>query len=155
MPSSAASHSNSFLLQHATAEQLSDFMAELNTMAAVSGHRNIVRLIGASPSPPRQCIVMELCRGTLFDVLHGAGGGSGGGVGLSLRVAWAQDVARAIAFLHGRRPAIIHRDVKRWGGRSRSSRVVACQATPPTPRLLQPELPHRLGRRHQTDGLWE
>lgn len=95
---------------HTTPEQLGDFLDELATMASVSGHPNIVRLIGANPSPPRQCIVMELCRGTVFDVLHGGGGG---GVSLSLRVSWALDVARALAMLHARRPAIIHRDIKR------------------------------------------
>ena len=96
---------------HATPEQLDDFMAELTTMSTVSGHRNIVRLIGASPSPPRQCIVMELCRCSLFDVLHSGGGG---GASVSLRVSWALDVAKAIAFLHSLRPAVIHRDIKRW-----------------------------------------
>jgi hypothetical protein len=95
----------------ATSAQQEDFMAELNTMAAVSGHRNIVRLIGASPTPPRQCIVMELCRCSLHDVLQGGGGGSS--VPLVLRAAWALDVARALAFLHARRPAVIHRDIKR------------------------------------------
>jgi serine/threonine protein kinase len=97
----------------ATPAQLDDFMAELHTMASVSGHRNIVKLVGASPSPPRQCIVMELCRCSLYDVLQGPSSVAASKVPIPLRIVWALDVAQALAYLHARRPAIIHRDIKR------------------------------------------
>jgi len=112
--------------------QLAAFMGELHTLAALR-HEGVVRLLAACTRPPRQCFVMELCGPSLFDVLHrrvaprgapadegggGAGGGAGAGAGApsapgaALRLSWAAQVARALAYLHALRPAVIHRDIK-------------------------------------------
>lgn len=97
-------------------EDRATFMAELHTMAALR-HDNIVRCLAACTVPPRQCYVMELCGPSLFDVLHrlgrdASGGGSPAPVPLHQALAWAADAAAAIAYLHSRRPAVIHRDIK-------------------------------------------
>ena len=110
--------------------QLAAFLGELHAMAALGAHENIVRLLAACARPPRQCFVMELGGPSLFDVLHNrvppaapglpppAGADVEGNVSQSRppdlvqRLHWALGTAHALAYLHSRRPVVIHRDVK-------------------------------------------
>ena len=85
-----------------------EFMDELLVMNQVQ-HKNIVTMIGACVRPPKLCIVLELAvNGSLHEVLHTRR------VPLSEKqiVACARDTATGLAYLHGRSPGIIHRDIK-------------------------------------------
>lgn len=94
-------------------EHLTAFRDELLTLERVNGHPSIVRTFAADPRPPRPFIVMEKCRESLYDALHGAGAAKFAGVPLRARLAMAADIAAALDFLHSLRPsAIIFRDVK-------------------------------------------
>jgi len=46
-----------------------EFMDELHIMSRVS-HSNVVAFYGAALKPPSLCFVMELCKCSLFDLLH-------------------------------------------------------------------------------------
>lgn len=72
-------------------------------------HPNIVVLFGASTSNvDHLALVMEFAPGgSLWDVLNAADP-----VPLDMTLAFACDIACAIAFLHGRSPKIFHRDLK-------------------------------------------
>lgn len=82
-------------------------MNELHCMRELD-HPNIVKFLGACVKPPKLCIVMELCELSMFTAIHDR----------KLKfsdeqlVAMAGDVASAMAYLHSRRPIVVHRDLK-------------------------------------------
>nr|CAB3462501.1 unnamed protein product [Digitaria exilis] len=87
---------------------------EIKLISSVS-HPNLVRLLGCCLDRGEQILVYEYVpNGTLSQHLL-AGGGNGGG---RRRLTWrarlgvAAETAAAIAYLHGMRPPIFHRDVK-------------------------------------------
>eukprot|EP00322_Chrysochromulina_rotalis_P028322 CAMPEP_0115870672 /NCGR_PEP_ID=MMETSP0287-20121206/22451_1 /TAXON_ID=412157 /ORGANISM="Chrysochromulina rotalis, Strain UIO044" /LENGTH=339 /DNA_ID=CAMNT_0003325409 /DNA_START=29 /DNA_END=1048 /DNA_ORIENTATION=- len=86
---------------------LSAVEAELQIHASLRDRR-VVELIGASLQPPGCCIVMEQCERSLFERLHRRPDE------MSRRqsVGIAIQVAEGMAFLHSRRPPIVHRDLK-------------------------------------------
>jgi serine/threonine protein kinase len=81
--------------------------AELQVHASLRDRR-IVELIGANLVPPGCCIVMEQCERSLFEWLHRRPDPMSRrqAVGIALQV------AEGMAFLHSRRPPIVHRDLK-------------------------------------------
>ena len=88
-------------------------MDELLVTARLQGHPNVVRLLGASIRPPRPLLALELCRSSLFDVLHGPGGGGGPLPGPRGRARICLDVAGALSYMHGLDPhPLVHRDLK-------------------------------------------
>jgi serine/threonine protein kinase len=48
---------------------MQEFTDELVVMASLD-HPNVVAFYGASLRPPHLCLAMELCDGSLFDLLH-------------------------------------------------------------------------------------
>ncbi|KAK8458504.1 hypothetical protein SEVIR_3G391300v4 [Setaria viridis] len=89
---------------------------EIKLISSVS-HPNLVRLLGCCLDRGEQILVYEYVpNGTLSQHLL-AGDSGGGGRGRS-RLTWrarlgvAAETAAAIAYLHGMRPPIFHRDVK-------------------------------------------
>jgi len=89
---------------------------EIKLISAVS-HPNLVRLLGCCLDRGEQVLVYEYVpNGTLSQ--HLVSSSSGGGGGVRSRLTWrarlgvAAETAAAIAYLHGMRPPIFHRDVK-------------------------------------------
>lgn len=84
-----------------------DFMDELLVMSKLK-HPNVVSLIGACLEPPNLCMVMELCDFSLHHLLHNTN------TCLSPQqlTRIATDIANGMRFLHSRKPAVIHRDLK-------------------------------------------
>ncbi|KAE9049538.1 hypothetical protein PR001_g3220 [Phytophthora rubi] len=84
-----------------------EFMDELLVMSKLR-HPNVVTLIGACLEPPNLCMVMELCDYSLHHLLHGTN------TYLSPQqlTRIAGDIANGMRFLHSRKPAVIHRDLK-------------------------------------------
>lgn len=75
-------------------------------------HPNIVLLIGVCPNP--LAVIQEYCqRGSLYDVLRRhANGRDASTLYWRIRVGMALNAATGMAFLHGRDPPVIHRDIK-------------------------------------------
>ena len=76
-------------------------------------HPNIVQFLGicfldkqATPTTILPVLVMELLEGNLDDLLE-----TSHDISLAKKVSILQDVARGLVYLHGRTPAIIHRDL--------------------------------------------
>eukprot|EP00002_Diphylleia_rotans_P040670 TRINITY_DN9704_c0_g1_i4.p1 TRINITY_DN9704_c0_g1~~TRINITY_DN9704_c0_g1_i4.p1 ORF type:complete len:629 (-),score=92.08 TRINITY_DN9704_c0_g1_i4:240-2126(-) len=87
---------------------LREFRAEVHTMSQLR-HPNVCLFMGAWASPPDMCIVMEyFARGSLYDVIHLYKSN----LSLQRRLKMALDVSLGIGYLHGKKPPIIHRDLK-------------------------------------------
>ena len=71
-------------------------------------HPNIVHVIGVCVLPPSICMVMELCKGSLFECLRLPGTKLDWDTRLSMGI----DCARAVSCLHAQKPAIVHMDIK-------------------------------------------
>jgi serine/threonine protein kinase len=87
---------------------------EIKLISSVS-HPNLVRLLGCCLDRGEQILVYEYVpNGTLSQHLLPGGGGSRGSSRLTwrARLGVAAETAAAIAYLHGTRPPIFHRDVK-------------------------------------------
>ncbi|KAL6622553.1 hypothetical protein ACP70R_032432 [Stipagrostis hirtigluma subsp. patula] len=85
---------------------------EIKLISSVS-HPNLVRLLGCCLDRGEQILVYEFVpNGTLSQHLHGGGGGGGRSLPWRARLGVAAETAAAIAYLHGTRPPIFHRDVK-------------------------------------------
>jgi serine/threonine protein kinase len=82
--------------------------AELLVHASLKNNRRVVELIGASLVPPGCCIVMEQCECSLFERLHRRNDE----LGRRAAIAIAVQVAEGMAYLHARRPPLVHRDLK-------------------------------------------
>jgi serine/threonine protein kinase len=91
-----------------SAAAMGDFVKELTLMSAMR-HPHCVLFLGACLEAPNICIVMEFCaKGSLHSVLHDK----------SMHLDYnrildvTEHTAQAMAYLHGNRPAILHRDLK-------------------------------------------
>jgi len=85
-----------------------EYMDELLVLSKVK-HTNIVKFIGACMTPPNLCFIMEMCEGSLFNLIHVEK------AGFSERdvIKMAVDIGSALEYLHAVKPAaIIHRDIK-------------------------------------------
>lgn len=71
-------------------------------------HKNIITLLGFCDS--LQCLVMELCEDTLYNVLHVRKDVK---VTWGLALTWARDCAETVDYLHKFKPKpLLHRDLK-------------------------------------------
>jgi len=94
--------------QQISSDQLMEFHKEVVNLQALR-HPRLINLIGVALEPPVLCIVTELAPGgSLHSLLHVQH------VHLSeaRRRILAVQVAEGVAFLHGRRPPLVHRDLK-------------------------------------------
>ena len=91
-------------------ETLESFENEVFLMKNLD-HANLVRFFGAQCKPPSLCIVMELMRGSLADLLYGK---LSKGVDQSLtparQLSVLKDIVAGMTFLHSH--SVIHRDLK-------------------------------------------
>lgn len=90
-----------------------EYMDELLVMSELK-HRNVVTFYGACMEPPRHFFVMELCDRSLYELLHGSSKRGIAPCALSVheKLQLACDVADGMAYLHARKPPIVHRDLK-------------------------------------------
>ncbi|AQK58810.1 Protein kinase superfamily protein [Zea mays] len=93
-----------------------EFRAELEVLGSLS-HSNLARLLGYCADGRDRILVYELLeRGSLDAWLHGGDADDSGGTGTlpwPARLRVARGAAAALEFLHhGRRPPVLHRDVK-------------------------------------------
>ncbi len=86
-------------------ESVSEFKAEANIMANLR-HPNIIQLYGACYTQPYS-IVMEYAPSTLAALIH-----SNQELDWSRRLTLALGIAKGLAYLHGNKPQILHRDLK-------------------------------------------
>ena len=94
-----------------------EFLEEATLLKRCS-HSRVVQFMGLCVRP--YGLITELLDTSLYDVLYGTAAGGGEGVdGGGRRVlsdvevaTIALEVCRGVAYLHGRNPAIIHRDIK-------------------------------------------
>ncbi|KAF0425739.1 kinase-like protein [Gigaspora margarita] len=71
-------------------------------------HDNIIRFIGVSTNTRHLCIITELCEnGDMFDFMRAYPKPS-----FAQQIMYMHDIALGVAYLHTRRPSIIHRDLK-------------------------------------------
>merc|ERR1712232_39525 len=72
-------------------------------------HPRLVRFYGACLTPPNICVLTEFMEGgSMYDLLHV----KRAQLASSLRRRLSLQIAEAIAFLHGHKPPVVHRDVK-------------------------------------------
>ena len=87
-----------------------DFHRELNILQ-VTRHPNIVCFYGAVQQNKKYCLLTELCEGSVLDLLRLIDKNT-------YKLTWglvlnlADECAKAMEYLHGRTPKIIHRDLK-------------------------------------------
>ncbi|KAL1936524.1 hypothetical protein VTP01DRAFT_658 [Rhizomucor pusillus] len=86
---------------------LEDMKHEIKVLKQLR-HENVIRFIGVCTNPRHLCIITELCtKGDLFDVIRRYQKPS-----FPQQVRYMHDIAFGVSYLHGRRPSIIHRDLK-------------------------------------------
>lgn len=68
-------------------------------------HPNVVRLLGVCTQPPVYCIVMELCKNSVFEVLRDRQ------IGPDIVCNWARQVATGMHYIH-EDCSLVHRDLK-------------------------------------------
>ncbi|KAK3815088.1 MAG: kinase-like domain-containing protein [Benniella sp.] len=94
-------------VQNFTEMDITEIKHEINVLKQLR-HENIIRFIGVCTNIKRLCIVTELCEnGDLYDYMRKNKKPSFGNL-----IMYMHDVALACAYLHTRRPSIIHRDMK-------------------------------------------
>ena len=95
-------------LHDTSREALGKVESELLVHASLRNNHRVVELLGANLVPPGCCIVMEQCDGSLFELLHRRNDD----IPRRRSITIAIEVAEGVAFLHSRRPPIVHRDLK-------------------------------------------
>ncbi|KAG0256483.1 hypothetical protein BG011_004474 [Mortierella polycephala] len=94
-------------VQNFTAVDLKEMKHEIDVLKQLR-HESIVRFIGVCTNVKHLCIVTELCEnGDLYDFMRKVRKPSFGQL-----IMYMHDIALACAYLHSRRPSIIHRDLK-------------------------------------------
>lgn len=121
-----------------------EYMDELLVMSRVK-HSNIVTFLGACMTPPNLCFVMEMCEGSLFDMIHVKRETYSDRECVRMLI----DVGSALEYLHAQKPTIIHRDIKSHNVlRAYDGSLKICDfglvkvknATAGTPAYMAPEL---------------
>lgn len=96
----------------ATVRRARGFLEEMQLMADLS-HPHVVSFLAGCLDEGDFCVVHELCRCSLHDVLHtGSLVHTSVAIAPVLRLWWAQQIAEALAYLHGLVPPVVHRDLK-------------------------------------------
>jgi len=96
------------MLHEVTAETRREFAAEADVWSRLR-HENVLLLLGWCLTAERPCLVCPLMRnGNLAQYVRAHDAELG--VGDRVRLLW--DVAKGVAYLHGRSPPIVHRDLK-------------------------------------------
>eukprot|EP00002_Diphylleia_rotans_P011899 TRINITY_DN233_c0_g2_i11.p1 TRINITY_DN233_c0_g2~~TRINITY_DN233_c0_g2_i11.p1 ORF type:complete len:1491 (-),score=353.01 TRINITY_DN233_c0_g2_i11:2172-6428(-) len=97
-----------FMKQKMSEKQYFSFLSEIMILREVN-HPNILRFIGASIKQPNICLLLEYAsHGSLRDVLSA----SKSLLSFGQQMGALCQVAEAMAFLHNRKPSVIHRDLK-------------------------------------------
>lgn len=91
-----------------TASTVANFFRESALLSGLR-HPNIVHVWGVCVVPPCICLVMELCRGNLFEFLRLQ---SAETLSWGTRLNMAVDCAAGVAALHEHKPPILHMDLK-------------------------------------------
>eukprot|EP00041_Stephanoeca_diplocostata_P029569 m.877794 g.877794 ORF g.877794 m.877794 type:complete len:814 (+) comp23583_c0_seq12:281-2722(+) len=91
-----------------TEETIRNFFSESKMLCGLR-HPNIIHVTGVCVVPPSICMVMELCKGSLRELLELP---SSSDLAWGDRLSMATDCARAVACLHAHRPPIVHKDLK-------------------------------------------
>ena len=91
-----------------TKETVANFCAE-SVLLSTLRHPNVVHVEGVCIIPPSICLVMELCRGSLFELLRLD---SMAELDLGARLGLAIDCASGVAYLHEQQPPVLHMDLK-------------------------------------------
>jgi serine/threonine protein kinase len=84
-----------------------EFMDELHVMSSLS-HPNIVELFAVNVKPPKLFFIMELCDRSLYQLLHL----TKEHISIDKLIHMATGFASGMQYLHGKKPSIIHRDIK-------------------------------------------
>lgn len=92
--------------QDLTQRDLDKFRREVDIMSRIN-HPNVCLFMGACTRPGEISIVSERLSGDVEHKLR-----SSEALSLSRRIRWALDAARGLAWLHGREPSVLHRDLK-------------------------------------------
>ncbi|KAF9932634.1 hypothetical protein BGZ67_004676 [Mortierella alpina] len=94
-------------VQNFTEMDIQEMKHEINVLKQLR-HENIIRFIGVCTNVKHLCIVTELCEnGDLYDFMRKTKKPTFGRL-----IMYMHDIALACAYLHTRRPSIIHRDMK-------------------------------------------
>jgi serine/threonine protein kinase len=117
-----------------TPETVANFFQESRLLSRLR-HPNVVHMKGVCVTPPSICMVMELCKGSLYERLQLRSSKIDWGGRLSM----ALGCARAVACLHAQTPPILHMDIKsanflvgtqqvpKWSVRDVQQWLVGCQ----------------------------
>lgn len=84
-----------------------EYLDELLVMSKLS-HSNIVQFMGACMTPPNLCMVLELCSGSLYSLLHEKREAFDARAAIEMAIG----IGSAVEYLHAQQPVIIHRDIK-------------------------------------------
>ena len=84
-----------------------EFMDELHVMSSLS-HPNVVELFAVNIKPPKLFFIMELCDRSLYQLLHL----TQEHISMEKMIEMATGFANGMEYLHGKKPPIIHRDIK-------------------------------------------
>ncbi|KNC56031.1 TKL/DRK protein kinase [Thecamonas trahens ATCC 50062] len=96
------------LEQKLSPQALEEFQGEVEIMSKLR-HPNVTLFMGACLEASSMCLLTEyLDRGSLYSVLHDPSCD----MDWALLVRMATDAAKGMAYLHGNKPPIIHRDLK-------------------------------------------
>lgn len=87
-----------------TQTEVQSFTREADMLQRLK-HPHVVQVIGVCIAPPALCLVLELCEKNLHQALQAT-------LAFDTRIHFAVQCARATHFLHTRRPAIVHKDIK-------------------------------------------
>ncbi|KAF9940550.1 hypothetical protein BGZ67_007360 [Mortierella alpina] len=94
-------------VQNFTEVDIAEMKHEIDVLKQLR-HENIIRFIGVCTNVRHLCIVTELCQnGDLYDHMRKVRKPSFGRM-----IMYMYDIAMGVAYLHSRRPSIIHRDMK-------------------------------------------
>ncbi|KAF5840389.1 kinase-like domain-containing protein [Dunaliella salina] len=88
-------------------ELMQEFREEVMTLQSLR-HPNVLQFLGVCMKPPNLCMVTEHMPFNLHSVLYT----SKTQLDKPKIIEMAKDIARALSYLHSRKPAVVHRDIK-------------------------------------------
>ena len=101
-------------LKHREGSGIDEILRELrHEVSLMSGlrHPNVLTLIGSLEDSTQPSIVLEVMQGTLYELAL-AIYNDGGAAATAALLAALSDIVSGCAYLHGRSPSVLHRDLK-------------------------------------------